>query len=198
RSLRGVSVRGAGREVARVPPTGWMSAPLRGALVPVLSWRFLLMALSWFNRLLKTKSRPAPRGPRGRPARAQLRLETLETRELMSVTTALVGGQLLVTGDNSGNTITLQHSGTNTVVNGTSFPDSAITNGILIQSGNGNDTVNILSTVKAVTIEGQNGQDTVNLGFSGRMGAIQAAVHVKNAGGFTALNLNNQFDNGRR
>src|SRR5262245_54058126 len=57
-----------------------MVAPLPGgrSYLACLAWSFLLMATSWWNRLLRSKSRPASR--RRRPAVAPLRVEQLEDR----------------------------------------------------------------------------------------------------------------------
>src|SRR5262249_8246122 len=58
---------------------------LVGALVPgFLSWRFLLMVASWLHRLLKSKSRPAPRRRPGRTSSAWLVMEALESRWVLS------------------------------------------------------------------------------------------------------------------
>ena len=75
------------------------------------------MTPSWWNRLFKTKSRPAARR---RPARARLGLEALESRDLMSVSAGVVNGQLLVTAA-AGDTITvdLSQNRTDTIISGT-------------------------------------------------------------------------------
>jgi hypothetical protein len=52
--------------------------------------------------------------------------EELETGLALTVSAIVVNGQLLVTGD----IIAIDHIGTNTVVNGRSFADAAITAGI--------------------------------------------------------------------
>jgi hypothetical protein len=68
----------------RAPPTCFLTAlrPSGRLFLVFLSWRFLVMATSWFNRLLKRTSQPAKRR---RPAR-RLALEQLEARELMTAT----------------------------------------------------------------------------------------------------------------
>src|SRR5262245_26991932 len=143
------------------------------------------MALSWFDRLLKTKSRPAPRR---RPAHARLGVEALETRLVPTVVSVLTpAGQLLVSDTSAVDTVTLDHSGSTTFVNGVGFADSLITNGILIQvgSGVGNlDTVNILATAKPVTVNGQADVGAVNLGGKAGIGAqgIVAPVSLTNLG----------------
>jgi hypothetical protein len=121
-------------------------------------------------------------------------IEGLETRLALSVSSALVSGQLLVTGDNSGNTITLDHSGTSTIVNGKAFADALITGGIRVDSGTGNDVVNILASEKPTTINGQGGADTVNVGKNGNARLVHGSLIVGNANGFTTLNVNDQAD----
>src|SRR5262249_28628876 len=122
----------------------------------------------WSSRVFQTKSRPAPRR---RPARPRLGIEQLESREGPTIMAGITpSGQLLVTDTSAVDTVTLDHSGSNTFVNGVPFADSLITNGILIQvgSGVGNlDTVNLLATVKRVTVDGQADVAAVNLGKAG-------------------------------
>jgi hypothetical protein len=137
---------------------------------------------------------PARRGKPPRPAAARLGVEALETRLVPTVTVGLVNGQLQAIGDNAGNLVVVQHSGSNTVINGQSFADSAITNGILIQSGKGSDTVLIESTVKAITVQGQDGADKVTLGDGGKLAGIVAPVTVKNTASFTALTVDDAND----
>src|SRR5262249_40591643 len=143
---------------------------------------------SLIRNLWKSSSRRA--APRRRAAAARPGLEQLDARLVPTVFVTLTGGQLQATGDNVGNLIVVQHSGSNTVVNAASFAESAITSGILIKSGLGNDTVNILSTVKPITVQGQNGSDKVNLGDQGKVAGIVAPVTVLNTSGFTALTVN--------
>jgi hypothetical protein len=143
-----------------------------------------------------TRSRLKPRPSR----RRNLGLEALEQRLALSFTTALVNGQLVLTGDNTGNIITLDHSGASTFVrdrNGNvvgGFGDAEITTGIVIKSGSGNDTVNVRAAVKPVTLDGVSGQDTVKLGKGGNMQAIGAPVKIIDLGGHTALNLDDSTD----
>jgi hypothetical protein len=167
----------------------------------VIYWRKFIMATSFWNRLLKKISRPAPRDGRGLPRgamRVRPGVEQLESRLVPAVTSKLVNGQLLVTGDNTGNTITLSHTGTNTLVNGKAFADAAITGGIVINSGTGNDTVNILTAVKAVTVNGQNGNDTVNVGQSGSVQGVKGNLSITNQLGFTTLDVDDHLDSGAR
>src|SRR3954453_4468342 len=116
------------------------------------------MGLSFWNRLRERVYGAAAGGQR-RPPRAFARpgIEALEGRLVPTVSSSLVGGQLQVIGENAGNRIKGDHVAGKTVVNGASFLDGQITNGILIKSGLGIDSVTILRTVKPVTIDGQNG-----------------------------------------
>src|SRR5215470_4850804 len=94
------------------------------------------MELYVWKSLRSARSRPAPRGRRGRAA-LRPRLEGLETRFMPAVFSGIVNGQLRVTDTNAIDTVTLDHSGSTTLVNEAAFPDSAITNGVLITVGTG-------------------------------------------------------------
>jgi hypothetical protein len=122
----------------------------------------------------------------------------LETRLALSVSTKLIAGQLVVTGDNSGNTITLDHSGTQTLVNGLPFADGSITKGIVVNSGTGKDTINILATQTQVAVHGQAGSDVVNVGKNGNAQLIHGVVSIDNALGSATLNVNDQADKSPR
>jgi hypothetical protein len=151
------------------------------------------MSLSWFHRLLKSRSRPAARR---HPARVRPGLEALETRDLLSVTSALVNGQLVVSGDNSGNTIAVNHSPGFTFVNGQSFLDSAIPNGLLIRPG-AFDTVNLFATGLPTTIDGQ-GQAQGHLGVQagfGNLAGVQGGLSIINAPDLAFVNLDDSLDN---
>ena len=139
--------------------------------------------------------------PTSKPRRAllgrrlRLGVEGLERRLALSFTAAVVNGQLKVTGDGAADTITLDHSGTNTIVVGKgSFVDSTITNGVVINAGAGADTINIQATAKTVAIDGQGGFHTVSLGKSGNTQAILGAVTVANTGGQFRLRLDDSAD----
>lgn len=103
------------------------------------------------NRLARNESSKAKRG-RIRPG-----VEGLEQRLALAVTADLVGGQLLVAGTGADEVITLDHSGTNTTVAGKTFADSAITLGILIQAGDGDDTFNLRGTARPSSSRGSRG-----------------------------------------
>src|SRR3954468_1350133 len=111
------------------------------------------MSPSWWQRSSRAKSCPASRGRRARPS-----LEALDGRLLLTIFTNFVNGQLQVTDNAFSDLVTLDHSGTNTLVNGSAIPDSQITAGILIRVGSGvgvEDKVNIRATIKPVTVDGQ-------------------------------------------
>jgi hypothetical protein len=136
------------------------------------------MTTSWWNRLFKSKSRPAARR---RPARVWLGVEPLDTRLVPAVFVALNNGQLLVTSDTSGNTvnaIAVDHSGSSTSVNGTPFDDASITAGIEIDLGTGTNTVDIHGTHESLTIVGHGGQDAVTVGQRGNLQDIQAPLSI--------------------
>jgi hypothetical protein len=120
--------------------------------------------------------------------------DSLEARQMFSATAKILDGQLRVTGDDVGSFITVDHAGTTTTVGAQTFNDADITKGILIDAGKGNDTVNILGTVKAVTVNGTAGSDNVNVGKAGSLAGVQADVMVKNDLGLTALTINDSTD----
>jgi hypothetical protein len=151
------------------------------------------MLESWCKRILKVSPRPAA-GRRRRPAAARPGIEQLDARLVPTVSVSLVGGQLQAVGDNSGNLVVVQHSGGYTYVNGMAFSDSAVTNGILVQSGKGSDTVLIKSTAKPLTVQGQDGADKVTLGDQGKLAGITAPVMIRNTASFTALTLDDSND----
>jgi hypothetical protein len=149
------------------------------------------MSLTWFNRLLKRKSRPALRGRR--PARVRLGLEALETRDLMSVSPVLVNGQLQITVDNGFN-VFVDHSGGNTLINGQAFQDSQITNDILIKTGGLNNVI-ILATPSSVVVDAQNqANQSVFVGKNGHLDGVQGAVSIINDQGLIQLNVDDSAD----
>jgi hypothetical protein len=148
----------------------------------------------WWNRSPRTKSR------RGRAA-ARPRVEGLERRVALAAFAGIFNGQLRITDDNAADVITLDHSGSSTLVGGLTFPDAQITNGILIQVGSGGpgtglDTVNILATVKPVTVDGQFDTKAVNLGKAGSVQGIQAPVTIFDLaeGNFDSLTVDDSAD----
>jgi hypothetical protein len=128
-------------------------------------------------------------------------METLESRTLLSVTAHYSGSQLVVDGDNSGNTIRVDEvtDGVNYYqrISYLAFFDHWIVVGdryggftsMLINSGAGNDVVDIDAVLvqdAPITINGVDGQDVVNLNSLPDEGA---PVNVQNPGGYTDLNV---------
>src|SRR5262249_6134666 len=83
--------------------------------------------------------------------------------------------------------------GNKTSVDGVQFADADFDN-IVINSGNGNDTVAILATLKPVQVQGNSGDDTVTLGNANGVQDIFAKVSVFNNFGLTDLNINDTGD----
>jgi hypothetical protein len=142
------------------------------------------MNSSLWNRLRNKNSRRTTASRR--PDRRALRpsIEGMEERQLLSVTSNLVNGQLQVFSGN-GDTIALDHAGSFTFVNGSSFADSAITKDIAINAGSffggGFNTVNIRATVKPVTVNSPGRIDFLNVGGKAGLGmqGILASVSLK-------------------
>jgi hypothetical protein len=113
-------------------------------------------------------------------------LETLESRQMFAVFSGINGGQLQVTETSAVDTITLDHVNGNTIVNGASYADAAITNGIKITAGTGVgnfDTIKILATVKKVTIDGQHDIGKLLVGKNGLTQDVNASITVSNFNG---------------
>jgi hypothetical protein len=122
--------------------------------------------------------------PARKPRRLPLRLEPLEERCTPTATggphvqVSLAGGVLRAVGDNSGNVITLDHSGSVTTLQGQSFQDSAISR-IEINSGDGDDTINVVATARQVTVNGGGGQNFIHLGSPrGGLAGLLASTYV--------------------
>jgi hypothetical protein len=138
------------------------------------------MSLFSWNKSRKSKSWSAPRGRRGRNA-VKPNTEGLEERVVMSVSAQVVNHTLVVT-NNGTDTITLDHSGSDTLVNGDglnqAFADSSIYNGISLNIG-GLSTLNIKANRLPINVEGNNAVATVNLGNSLHgVQDIDAVVHL--------------------
>lgn len=120
-------------------------------------------------------------------------LEAVESRVVMSASAAIVGNQLVVTGDNSGNFIEIDHDFQDTVVRTVSgeqrFGDFQLPSGIVINSGTGEDLIDILATEKPITVNGQSGHDNVIVGKGNKTDQIRAEVFVTNSGSFTTLQV---------
>jgi hypothetical protein len=153
---------------------------------------------NWFHFLSSARRSPVPRPGRHQDRRASLRLqlEQLESRTLLSVTAHFVGSQLIADGDGSGNTIRVDVVGSGdtalqriSYLAGGSYVEVGRYGGFssfLINSGAGNDTVNINGIIypdSPLTINGNNGFDVVNLNSAAR----DTTVH--NTLGFTDLHI---------
>src|SRR5262249_6033256 len=148
-----------------------------------------VMGTSWWNWFRKAQSRPAgARRPAVRP-----RLEELESRLTPSSTSVVVGRLLVVTGEDTGNVITLNHANGSTFVDGSPFADTTF-DSIVINSGKGNDHVDILATARPVQVQGNKGDDTVILSNGHGVQDITGRVTVLNNFGFTDLLVGNSSD----
>lgn len=69
-------------------------------------------------------------------------------------------------------------------------------NGVVLNMGTGNDTVNVASTggIQSLTIQGTDGNDNVNVGNAGSTQAILGSVDIRNTGFFTAVAVNDSLD----
>jgi len=89
-------------------------------------------------------SRPGRRQSEGRKS-ARPWLEGLESRLTPDSTIHIVSGVLTVDCDNAVNTVTVDHAGSTTTVNGQPFADASF-NSIRINMGTGGGTVNLNAT----------------------------------------------------
>jgi hypothetical protein len=66
-----------------------------------------------------------------------------------------------------------------------------------VDTGAGNDMVTVDGTSGPLALNGDNGMDTVNFGAAGSVRNIMNTVFVTNAGGFSAVNVNDSTDASR-
>ncbi len=108
------------------------------------------------------------------------------------------GDQLASPNDNI--TLDVSGGGVRVTLNGevAQFEPGAIS-GIVVNSGAGTDTINVLRTLAAapVTIS-STGTATVNVGVGGNVQAIQGAVTITNPPSFTTVNVDDSADSGNR
>jgi hypothetical protein len=137
---------------------------------------------NWFRFLSSAHRSPVPRPRRHQLRRAPQRpqLEALESRTMPAVIAFMSGTHLIVDGDASGNTIRVDTVGSGDLrqerisyLAGGSYVEVGQFGGfsdVLINSGAGNDVVNINGTINPgapITINGNGGDDVVNLnGFA--------------------------------
>jgi Ca2+-binding RTX toxin-like protein len=127
----------------------------------------------------------------------------LETRYAPSCTTGIVGGQLQAIGDNADTVFTLDHEYTvnpTTILCGSRFADSSFSS-ILIDTGNGTDTVNLERIRQEtwgnlpVTVRLGPGTDTVNLSPTQQslyLVLARTSITITGGGGFDTVNLFDQ------
>jgi hypothetical protein len=114
----------------------------------------------------------------GQPGASRLNGTLVANVTIPYVQVNLTGGVLQVTGNNAGNTITLDHTGSVTVVQGLQFPDSQI-NRIQISTGDGTNVINITATARPVTVNGGAGNNYFHLGGGpGGLAAVQSTVYI--------------------
>src|SRR5262245_10426948 len=121
-------------------------------------------------------------------------LENLETRLAPSCTSGVLGGVLTVNCDNADNTVTVDHAGSTTTVNGVPFADAAFTS-IRINTGTGRDTVNLNATpARPTTVnEVPGGIVAVLLSPTAHnLDTIQGTVTVNGVGFFSNLVINDE------
>jgi hypothetical protein len=144
------------------------------------------MSLKRWRRWLNSLAQPGPRPPVAlRPPRlkAWLRLEEFEVRLVPSCSGTVAAGSLTVSCDSADNTVTVDHAGTNTTVNGAPFADASFT-AIRINTGTGGGTVNLNATPgKPTTVNEVSGNPaTVELSpATHNLDTIQGAVTVNGA-----------------
>jgi hypothetical protein len=158
---------------------------------------------NWFRSLSSVCRSPVARPHRyqGRRPGARPQLEELESRTLLSVTAHFSGSQLIVDGDGSGNTIRVDTVGSGELrqqrisylAGGyVEVGRYAGFSSLLINSGAGNDVVNIdgiLYPTSPLTINGINGHDVVNLNSAAQ------STTVRNPAGNTDLFITDPLGN---
>jgi hypothetical protein len=149
------------------------------------------MATSWWNRLLKRKSRPAARR---RPARARLGIEALESRLVPTVFFGVDGAGVLQVSTNNNDNVTINHTitslGPTTLVNQQLFPDFEFSS-IHIQGGF-ND-VNILATSKPLAADDNGNFFLGSIAFTSR-GNMQNILAPLSLGTATEVFLDDRAD----
>lgn len=65
---------------------------------------------------------------------------------------------------------------------------------VTLNSGKGNDTVNVLRIRSHTTINGQSGSDVVSVGEAGKMQGISKPLVITNSGSYSTINLDDSAD----
>ena len=116
-----------------------------------------------------------------------------------------VGGTLTINGDqlaSTDDTITVDRTGTGGVavtLNGeTASFDSGQVGSIVINSGAGNDTINILATSLPITVNSSSASDgpsdQINLGKAGLTSGLTGRIAIGNSSGHDTLNIDDSAD----
>ncbi len=156
------------------------------------------MSRKHWRRWLKSLAQPDPRPPVSLPSprlRAWLRLEEFETRLVPSCSSTVAAGVLTVSCDSTQNTVTVDHAGTNTTVDGAPFADASFT-AIRITTGTGGGTVNLNATpAKPTTVDEVAGNPAIVAlsPTAQNLNTLQGAVTVNGvAGSGSGLVINDQ------
>jgi hypothetical protein len=117
-------------------------------------------------------------------AAARACVESLEDRRMFAVFSGIDNGELVVNSGN-GDTVTVDHAGTKTLVNGVGYEDADISDGIRLHVGSffgpGHNTVNVRATIKPIFMDSPGGRiDHLTIGGKAGVGAqgVQALVDV--------------------
>jgi hypothetical protein len=157
-------------------------------------YRFLqsILPTQWSTpRSARRAARTALRARPWQPA-----LEQLESRLVPTVSVFVQNRVLIAQADRFFNTVTVDHIGGSTVINGQSFFDGAF-NSIQVNGGAGGLVSNIRATAMPLTVFGASNSDVDNLGDTfNRLQGIQAPVFLENEPHFSTVNINDQNDNG--
>jgi hypothetical protein len=120
---------------------------------------------------------------------------TPQTYVIGSASIERESGPLSISFDSGVKNITVNgSSGGNSFVVSDTNPTAVTT----LNTGLGNDTVEVDSTSGALNVNGQDGFDTVKVGVNGSAQGIKGALTVTNAGDFSALNVDDHLDHTAR
>jgi hypothetical protein len=70
------------------------------------------------------------------------------------------------------------------------------TTSVAIETGMGNDTINVLATGVETDLSSSGGRDTVNVGNAGSLQGIHGVLNIQNHPLFTTININDSADTG--
>jgi hypothetical protein len=150
------------------------------------------MGRSLFHQLFRRifASQPGRLDRRRHWARPQI--EALETRLTPDVTIGIVGGVLTVNCNGiNPNRVILDHSGTQTLVNGQAFSDGNF-NRIAINGNFSDNDLRLLTTVRKVDVNAGSGSTNVTIGLVTGQLTQQADINVHSGSGLLSLTINDQ------